>query len=215
MPFGMRPGRGSKKAAAVNHARRLLPSLRLLPQGLSRLRPVRLLRICLLTTAMAAALGGCGIPAFMSFPPQVRGNNVDADALKQLVPGTSTRADVTAAIGSPSAHASFDDDTWIYIGQITKPVIAGTQAVRDQQVYVMNFGPGGVLTSIEHRGMKDSQDVDVVSRVTPSPGSNASFMQQLLGNVGKFSPGGTTGGSGGGGGLSGGGGGNGGTGASF
>ena len=161
------------------------------------------MRICLLTTVLTAALGGCGVPAFMSFPPQVRGNNVDADALKQLVPGTSTRADVTAAIGSPTAHASFDDNTWIYIGEITKPVIAGTQDVLRQQVYVVNFEPSGLLRSVEHRTIKDSQAVDVVSRTTPSPGSNASFMQQLLGNVGKFSPGGgSTGGSGGGSGFS-------------
>jgi len=37
----------------------------------------------------------------------------------------------------------------------------------------------------------------VVSRATPSPGSEASFIQQLLGNVGKFSTGGVPGGSGG------------------
>jgi len=145
-------------------------------------RPLPLLFLC-------AWLCGCGYgPAFMSFPPQVRGNKVDADALAQLVPGTSTRADVTAAIGSPSAHASFDDNTWIYIGEITKPIIAGTTEVNDQQVYVLNFDQQGVLKGIDHKTQKDSQEVDVVARTTPSPGNSATFLQQLLGNVGKFSP---------------------------
>ncbi len=129
------------------------------------------------------------MPAFLSFPPQARGNRVDADGLAQLVPGISTRADVTAAIGSPTARASFNDDQWIYIGEVTRPVIAGTQQVLGQQVYVVSFDQAGVLRGIEHKTGKDSQPVQVVSRTTPSPGSSASFLQQLLGNVGKFSPG--------------------------
>lgn len=146
------------------------------------LRSVSLLLVC-------AVLGGCGYePAFMSFPPQVRGNQVDADAVGQLVPGTSTRADVTAAIGSPTAHASFDDNTWLYIGEVTQPVIAGTTSVDSQQVYVLRFDQQGVLKSVDHKTQKDSEDVDVVARTTPSPGNSATFLQQLLGNVGKFSP---------------------------
>ena len=41
-------------------------------------------------------LGGC---SFFEATSQIRGNKVDADQLKGLVPGTSTRADVTALIG--------------------------------------------------------------------------------------------------------------------
>ena len=143
-----------------------------------------------LVMSLATGLSACGMPGFLSFPPQARGNKVDADELAQLVPGTSTRKDVTAVLGTPTARATFDDNEWIYIGQTTRPVIAGTQEVRDQQVYVFSFDQGGVLRGIEHRTAKDSEPVQVVSRTTPSPGSSASFMQQLLGNVGKFSPGG-------------------------
>ena len=32
--------------------------------------------------------------------------------------------------------------------------------------------------------------VEIVSRTTPSPGNDVSFLQQLLGNVGRFNPGG-------------------------
>jgi hypothetical protein len=36
--------------------------------------------------------------------------------------------------------------------------------------------------------------VRVVSRATPAPGTNPSVLQQLLGNIGKFGPGGSPGG---------------------
>jgi outer membrane protein assembly factor BamE (lipoprotein component of BamABCDE complex) len=148
--------------------------------------PLRVLPLAILLMA----LGACAMPRFLSFPPETRGNRVDPNALAQLVPGTSTRADVSALLGSPTAHASFNDDQWIYISEVTTPVIGGTNAVRGQQVYVMTFDQAGVLRDVEHKSLKDSQPVQVVQRTTPSPGSSASILQQLLGNVGKFSPGG-------------------------
>jgi outer membrane protein assembly factor BamE (lipoprotein component of BamABCDE complex) len=133
-------------------------------------------------------LAGCDLPAFLSFPLQVRGSKVDADQVKELVPGTTTRQDVTSLLGSPTAKATFDDNTWIYISQLTKPIIGGTQAVEDQHVLVLTFDQGGILRNIDTKSRDDSKSVTVVSRTTPSPGSEASFLQQLLGNVGKFSP---------------------------
>src|SRR6185312_11102641 len=95
-------------------------------------------RMLLLAAALAAtSLTGCGLPDFMTFPPQVRGNRVDVDSLKELVPGTSTTKDVVALIGSPTARATFDDNTWIYVGEMTKPVIGGTNEVLSQQVVAL------------------------------------------------------------------------------
>jgi outer membrane protein assembly factor BamE (lipoprotein component of BamABCDE complex) len=101
----------------------------------------------------------------------------------------TTRADVTSLLGTPTMHASFDDNTWLYIGSITRPVIAGTQHVNSQEVVALSFDQNGVLQNVETRTKKQSLPVTVVARVTPSPGSNASFMQQLLGNVGRFNAG--------------------------
>jgi outer membrane protein assembly factor BamE (lipoprotein component of BamABCDE complex) len=146
---------------------------------------------------MLATLAGCKTISDLTYAPQTRGNKVDVEMLTQLVPGTSTRTDVTSLIGSPTAKASFDDNTWIYIGEITKPVIGGIQMIDDQQVVVLNFDSAGVLKSITRKGMADAQPVAVVSRSTPSPGNDATLVQQLLGNVGRFSPGGSIGSPGG------------------
>ena len=123
----------------------------------------------------------------MSFPPQTRGNKVDPDLLVQLVPGTSTRNDVVALIGTPTTKSSFDDNTWIYISEVTKPLIAATQEIRDQNVVVLTFDNKGVLRNISKRTAADAKQVDVVDRATPSPGNDTSILQQLLGNVGRFS----------------------------
>lgn len=135
-----------------------------------------LLFICL-------SLGACSV---FEAEPQLRGNKIDAEQLKELVPGTSTRTDVTALLGSPTARATFDDNTWLYVSEVTQPRVARTQAVLSQHVVVVSFNDQGVLQSVKRLDQDDSVPVSVVARTTPSPGTEASFLQQLFGNIGRF-----------------------------
>ena len=122
----------------------------------------RVLPLAALCLLLGLLLGACSV---FQWPQQVRGNKIDPDQLKELVPGTSTRDDVSALIGSPTARATFDDNTWLYITQETRPRVARTL---DQA---------------------DALPVSMASQTTPSPGTEASFMQQLLGNIGRYNPG--------------------------
>lgn len=144
----------------------------------------------LIPTLFLLVLSACSA---IDAPHQLRGNHVDADLIKELVPGTSTRADATSLLGSPSAHGSFDDNTWIYISETTRTRVGRLPGVMAQDVTMLTFDQAGVLRDVQHLNQDDGRDVSVVSRATPSPGSEASFLQQLLGNVGKFSTGGTPG----------------------
>ena len=140
-------------------------------------------RVLPFVIVLCTLISGC---SFFEAPAQLRGNHVDADQLKELVPGTSTRADVTALIGSPTARATFDDNTWIYISEVTRPEIGRTQGVLNQAVVVLNFDGQGVLRDVKQLDKEDALSVSVVSRTTPSPGTEASFLQQLFGNIGRF-----------------------------
>ena len=132
---------------------------------------------------VALALAGCSV---FEAQPQQRGNRVDAEQLEQLVPGTSTRADATALIGSPTARATFDDNTWIYISEVTKPRIGRVQGIVSQDVTVLSFSDDGVLKEVKKLTQDDAVPVTMVARSTPSPGTEASFLQQLFGNIGRF-----------------------------
>ncbi len=148
------------------------------------------LRLKLLTLLLPIGLlAGCARPAFLAQPPQSRGAQVDQDALRQLVPGTSTERDAEALLGSPTLHASFDPNTWLYIGQVTRPVIAGTNMVLHQHVLTLTFDQRGILRQIATRRRKDALAAPMVARVTPSPGGSASLFQQLIGNIGRFGTG--------------------------
>ncbi len=125
--------------------------------------------------ALLMLLTGC---SFFRAPEQVRGNRIDPDDLKELVTGTSTKADATALLGSPTARASFDDNRWIYISLVTRPRIARVQGVLSQNVVVLSFNDQGVLQNIEQLNQDDAL-----------PGTEASFMQQLFGNIGRYTAG--------------------------
>ena len=160
------------------------------PGGTNPGNPIVLRSSPTLATILAAAFL-LGLPAcsVVSTPETFRGNKVDADQLKELVVGTSTKADATSLIGSPTARASFDDNRWLYISETTHPRIGRTPGILTQGVTELQFDQAGVLRGVKQFGPDDRRPVDVATRSTPSPGSEASFMQQLLGNVGKFSTG--------------------------
>jgi len=61
-----------------------------------------------------------------------------------------------------------------------------------------------VLQDIQRLTKDNSLPVEVVARTTPSPGTEANFFQQLLGNIGRFNAAGSTAGSAAGGGSAGG-----------
>lgn len=135
----------------------------------------------------ASLLGGC---SFLAPPAQPRGNRIDADQLKQLVPGVSSQADATALLGSPTTKGTFDQNTWIYIGGMTRPVVGGTLAVLSQKVVELRFDDRGVLREAKALDKANALPATMVARTTPSPGTEASVLQQLFGNVGRFTPGG-------------------------
>jgi outer membrane protein assembly factor BamE (lipoprotein component of BamABCDE complex) len=147
-------------------------------------------------------LAGC---SFFQAQATTRGDPIDIDALKQLTPGTSTTADATALLGSPTAHETFDDNSWLYISQLTRPRVGRLPGVLQQRVVVLNFDANGVLRSVKVYDKADGKNVTMAPGTTATPGASASVLQQLFGNVGRFSGAGETGGDQGGGGLTGGG----------
>jgi len=148
-------------------------------------RPFARARILLAAGGVAVSLSGCGL---FSPVPQPRGSLIEADDYKPLKPGTSNKNDVLDAIGSPTAHATFDDNTWIYVSMVTAPTPLGFPAVRKQDVLVLKFDQGGTLRSLQTLDKKDGHPVGMVAGATPTPGTKVNIMQQILGNVGRYNP---------------------------
>lgn len=116
----------------------------------------------------------------------VRGNVPDPKALAQLKPGISTRADVTQKLGAPSTVATFDKETWYYIGGRVKTVAFFAPEVLMRQVVTIRFDKSGRVAQIRKTDATKTKQIQLVDRVTPTKGKKLTILQQLIGNIGRF-----------------------------
>ena len=131
-------------------------------------------------------LAGCGL---FRAPEELRGNRADPEMLREITPGVSSRADVTAVLGSPTATATFDAREWYYISANTHLRPGRLPGIDNQRVVVVRFDESGIVRGIEEKGPSEMRNVPVVERTTPVPGNERSVLQALFGNIGRFGPG--------------------------
>ena len=114
-----------------------------------------------------------------------RGNMIEDYQLETVTAGESTRSDVLRTLGSPTAQSTFNNDVWYYIGQTTKKHGILDENVAEERVIVVHFNQDGVVHSISEN---DSERLDIpyARAQTPTHGNDLTFMQQLLGNLGRF-----------------------------
>lgn len=118
-----------------------------------------------------------------------RGNLPPPEALAQLSIGEQTRQDVRGLLGTPATTAVFDDETWYYISGHTTQYAFYPNHELDRTVYAISFDDRGILKEIRKLGLEDGQNVNIANRETPTKGREFSLIEQLIGNLGRFSGG--------------------------
>lgn len=147
-----------------------------------------------LAGAVALALSACATSV------DNRGHLPEPDRLAEIHAGETTKDQVAKLLGTPSSIGVFDDKDWYYISRKTEQVAFFDKDVLDQQVYVIRFDNQGVVRAVDHKDLKDAQRIDPAPGATPAPGRELTFVEQILGNVGRFNKSSSSGGGGGGGG---------------
>ena len=140
-------------------------------------------------TALALGLG----LAACQPSKELRGTLPDKETIAEVKPGVTTRETVSRILGSPSATATFDKETWFYIGERTETTAFFKPKVTEHKVLVVHFDDKGVVQDVRQvDALKDGRDVELVGRETPTKGREMTIIQQLVGNVGRFNkPGGS------------------------
>ncbi|WP_193371235.1 outer membrane protein assembly factor BamE [Pelagibius marinus] len=139
------------------------------------------LGVCLVLACATVGLSACGNTV------QLRGNTPDPEDVAAIQPGVQSRQDIIDLLGSPSTVSTFQDRKWYYIGQKTEEIAFMKPTVIDRKVLVITFDESGLVESTRNYTMADAQDVDPVDRETPTEGRDLTLLQQLFGNIGRFS----------------------------
>jgi outer membrane protein assembly factor BamE (lipoprotein component of BamABCDE complex) len=123
---------------------------------------------------------------------QQTGNLPDPEVVKQIQDGVHTRRDVASLLGSPSVISTFQDDKWYYISQRQETTAFMAPEVVEQQVLEVRFSDEGTVQETHLYTLADAEDIAPVARETPTEGNDFGILQQLLGNIGRFSSTATT-----------------------
>jgi outer membrane protein assembly factor BamE (lipoprotein component of BamABCDE complex) len=116
-----------------------------------------------------------------------RGYVPDEAQLAAVKPGVDTKSSVVSQLGTPSAEANFDGDTWYYISTEQRSFLYNRPKITKEQVVAIRFDGNNVVSEINQYDFKDHRDINYVKRETPTRGKELTLLQQLLGNVGRIS----------------------------
>jgi outer membrane protein assembly factor BamE (lipoprotein component of BamABCDE complex) len=148
----------------------------------------KIMRHLLLALPLVALLGaGC------SRIPDLKGYIADETLVTAVQPGVDTKASVQKTLGRPSMVSEFDENTWYYVSRRTEQLAFFRPKPVEHQVLVMRFDAGGKLLKVEKLGKEQLVAVNPSDDKTPTRGKEQTFLQQLLGDVGRVAPAGAGG----------------------
>ncbi|MBK18338.1 MAG: cell envelope protein SmpA [Rhodospirillaceae bacterium] len=116
----------------------------------------------------------------------VRGNAPDPKLVAELKPGVHKRRDVEKRLGAPSTIATFDNEVWFYIHGRVKNVSFFKPELLERRVLTVRFDKKGIVQKIQQIDATKLKEVEFVKRETPTKGKELTFIQQIIGNIGKF-----------------------------
>lgn len=115
-----------------------------------------------------------------------RGYVKQYDIKDKLVIGQTSKQEVMDQLGSPSSQSYFGPDTWYYIHNRKETRGFMKPASVDQDITSIEFDEKGLVAKINGYDQSQAQSIANVGRETPTEGHSMNFIEQALGNVGRF-----------------------------
>ena len=136
--------------------------------------------VIVMAAAMLAGMAAC------SGNVSQHGNVPKPKDVKVIEVGSTTRDQVRARLGTPAAVATFDRNSWYYLGSSVEKFMFFDPELVQRDLVVVRFDGDGVVSAIDHLDKDDGRDIPPVARETATRGRSFSLLQQLIGNLGRF-----------------------------
>lgn len=150
------------------------------------IRGRRLMLSAAILASVAVATLGCSPTA------DTRGNILLEKSIETIERGKQNRDQVVAILGSPSTTSALSGknkqkETWYYIGKRTETLAFFEPTLVEHKILAIKFDERGLVETIAAYDASVGKPVEMVDRVTPTKGKDLGFLQQILGNLGRFS----------------------------
>jgi outer membrane protein assembly factor BamE (lipoprotein component of BamABCDE complex) len=136
-------------------------------------------RAAALAVLGALALGACTpITSYQGFQA------IEANPHEVKV-GVDSKTSVMDRLGSPSAVAAFDQNTWYYISQVSDAVAFHRPTVKRRDIVAIAFNKeDDKVTAVKTYTLKDGHVVPFDKHASPTRGRELSAIEQILGTIG-------------------------------
>lgn len=114
------------------------------------------------------------------------GYSFDEEKLSQIQANQTKINIVRNLLGSPSAKSKFGDLTWFYVSTEYQSIAFLNPKIKSQQILAIEF-KDDVVSSIKKYDSSDAKKIAFSKDKTRTGGQKLGTLEQLLGNVGKFS----------------------------
>ena len=109
--------------------------------------------------------------------------------LSQLTLGVDTRESVLALVGPATSGGVVGDSTLYYVASRFEHFGPFEPTEVDRQVVAISFSGAGTLANIERFTLQDGQTVVLSRRITDDGIADLTFINQLLGSIGRIDAG--------------------------
>ena len=110
---------------------------------------------------------------------------IAVDVQPQDIKVGDSRTSVASRLGSPSVVGAFDKSTWYYVTQTSDKLAYLHPQIKARTVVAIRFDKEEKVLEVKSLALKDGYDVAYDKRETPTRGRELSWIEQLLGNVGR------------------------------
>lgn len=110
---------------------------------------------------------------------------IAVDTQAQEIKVGESRTAVATKLGTPSTVGAFDKSTWYYITQTSDKMAYLNPRVKSRTVVAISFDKDEKVAEVKTLALKDGFDLAYEKRETPTRGRELSWIEQLLGNVGR------------------------------
>lgn len=142
--------------------------------------PRRAAHGAMLAAVAMLALTGCETVV------HTRGNLPSLERVAEIQPGRSNRADIEELLGTPSTRAVFDKEIWLYIGSREETSVFAKPKLLERRILTIRFNKRGIVEELKTYDATSGRLVQLVERETPTKGRELTFIEQLVGNFGRF-----------------------------
>jgi outer membrane protein assembly factor BamE (lipoprotein component of BamABCDE complex) len=141
----------------------------------------RILKTSGVVTAVFAATVSLSSCQMSQMGDTIQNGYVVDEQTLALAPVGASREQVMLSLGSPSATATFDAEVFYYISQKRTRVAAFMKpTLQEQSILAVYFNKDGVVDRLANYKLEDGRVIDMMSKTTPTGGSEMTFLMRLL-----------------------------------